>query len=71
MYIYQVKGKRGIMPTDKLDYYNKIDMGIFMLFFELCLEHEKLPFHRDLCPETSYEKGKILTATYKVPLNII
>lgn len=71
MYIYQVKGKRGIMPTDKVDYYNKIDVGIFMLFLELCLEHEKLPFHRDLCPETSNEKGKILTAKYKVPLNII
>ena len=71
MYIYQVKGKRGMITKDKVDYYNKIDMGIFMLFFELCLEHEKLPFCRDLYTEALDERSKIFTAAYKVPLNII
>ena len=60
-----------MMTKDKVDYYNKIDMGIFMLFFELCLEHEKLPFCRDLYPEALDERNKILTAAYKIPLNII
>ena len=71
MYIYQVKGKRGMITKDTVDDYNKIDMGIFMLVFELCLEHEKLPFCRDLYTEALDERSKILTAAYKVPLNII
>ena len=28
------------MPADKVRYYNKIDMGIFLFMLEVCLEHE-------------------------------
>ncbi len=64
LHLYRVKGKKGMMPKDKVTYYNKIDMGIFMLFLELCLEHEKISYVRKLYPDTLEDKEKILTAAY-------
>jgi len=48
VYRYKKAGKRGIMPADKVSYYNQIDMGIFLLMLELCLQHEEIPFVREL-----------------------
>lgn len=48
VYRYKKPGKRGIMPADKVAYYNRIDIGIFLLFLELCLEHEGISFERKL-----------------------
>ena len=48
---YKKAGKRGIMPADKVTYYNQIDMGIFLLMLELCLQHEKIGFERTLYPD--------------------
>jgi len=42
--VYRVLGKRGIMPAARVFYYNKIDMGIFILITELCLKHENIPY---------------------------
>ena len=40
--VYQcaICGKRGIMPANKVGFYRKIDIGIFLLFLETCLDHE-------------------------------
>lgn len=46
--IYRVLGARGIMPIDKVPFFNSIDMGIFLLFTELCLKHEQIPFRRQI-----------------------
>ena len=37
LYVYRYKkpGKRGIMPADKVVFYNQIDMGIFLCFLDL------------------------------------
>ena len=32
------------MPADKVRYYNRIDIGIFMFFVETCLEHDGYAF---------------------------
>ena len=48
VYRYKKPGKRGIMPADKVAYYNRIDIGIFLLFLELCLGHENISFERKL-----------------------
>lgn len=48
---YKKPGKRGIMPADKVTYYNQIDIGIFLLMLELCLQHEKISFERELFPD--------------------
>lgn len=36
VYRYKKEGKRGIMPADKVSYYNRIDIGIFMCFLDIC-----------------------------------
>lgn len=40
--------KFGLMPVSKFSYYNRIDVGIFMAFLELCLEKENIKFVRTL-----------------------
>lgn len=44
VYRYKKPGKRGIMPADKVRYYNRIDIGIFLFFLEVCLKHEGYTF---------------------------
>lgn len=48
VYRYKKPGKRGIMPADKVAHYNQIDIGIFLLFLELCLNHEGIAFEKKL-----------------------
>ena len=67
VYRHKKPGKRGIMPADKVRYYNKIDMGIFIFMLETCLEHENYTYERDLYADTtddSIEKTLIARYTY-------
>lgn len=66
IYRYKKPGKRGIMPIAKVTYYNKIDIGIFYLFFELCLEHQKKKYDRELCIDQGAEEEKTLAAIYRL-----
>ena len=52
VYRFKKPGKRGIMPADKVRYYNKIDMGIFLFMLETCLEHENYTYERTLFLDT-------------------
>ena len=63
---YRKPGKRGIMPMDKVIYYNQIDIGIFLCFLELCLVKNNIKFDRNLYIEENVENEKKLTATYKI-----
>lgn len=63
IYRYQKPGKRGIMPADRVSFYNRIDMGIFLLFLDLCLRHENMGFERTLFADTG-DAEKALTAVY-------
>lgn len=65
VYRYQKPGKRGIMPADKVSWYDRIDIGIFFLFLEVCMEHEGLAFERTLLAD-SREEEKTLVAVYAV-----
>lgn len=72
IYRYKKPGKRGIMPADKVRYYNKIDMGIFLFILETCLEHEGYTYKRALIADTSddsIEKTLIAKYTYEVSHN--
>ena len=40
-------GKRGIMPADKVLFYNRIDIGIFICFMDICLEHCNIAFEKN------------------------
>ena len=67
VYRFKKPGKRGIMPADKVRYYNKIDMGIFLFMLETCLEHENYTYERTLFADTtddSVEKTLIAKYTY-------
>ena len=64
VYRYRKEGKRGIMPKDKVIYYNQIDIGIFLCFLELCLEHNNINYKKELFIEEDHENEYNLTAKY-------
>ncbi len=66
VYRYRKEGKRGIMPKDKVIYYNQIDIGIFLCFLELCLEHNNIHYKKKLFIEENHEKENNLTAIYQI-----
>ena len=65
VYRYKKIGKRGIMPIDKVMYYNKIDIGIFLFILETCLRKEDISFQRELSTDLSdSDIEKTLSAKY-------
>ena len=66
VYRYRKEGKRGIMPKDKVIYYNQIDIGIFLCFLELCLEHNSISYKRKLFVEEDHESEYNLIAKYNL-----
>lgn len=67
VYRYKKPGKRGIMPADRVTYYNRIDIGIFLLFLEVCLKHENIKYEREIFTDLSDENSeKTLIATYNL-----
>ena len=69
IYRYKKPGKRGIMPIDKVMFYNRIDMGIFLLILETCLKNEDISFQRELFADNSdSEIEKTLSAKYRYNL---
>ncbi len=65
IYRFKKPGKRGIMPADKVRYYNKIDMGIFLFILETCLEHENYTYDKVLFEDTTDDSiEKTLIAKY-------
>lgn len=66
VYRYKKQGKRGIMPADKVSYYNQIDLGIFLCFLDLCLQHEAIPYEAELYADNGSEEEKIRNAVYRI-----
>ena len=66
IYRYRKEGKRGIMPKDRVIYYNQIDIGIFLCFLELCLENNNIEYERNLYVEENHESEQNLAAIYKI-----
>ena len=66
VYRYRKQGKRGIMPADKVIYYNQIDIGIFVCFLELCLENNNLEYEKKIFIEENHENERNLVAKYKI-----
>jgi len=64
VYRYKKPGKRGIMPSNMVSYYNRIDMGIFLCFLELCLYHNRILFTKELYPDDGMDQEKTLRANY-------
>lgn len=66
VYRYSKKGKIGIMPKNMVTHYNQIDIGIFLCFLELCLNHNKLEYDRTLFIEDNSQNEINLTALYNI-----
>jgi len=64
VYRYRKEGKRGIMPKDRVIYYNQIDIGIFLCFLELCLDHNDINYKRELFVEENHDSEYNLTSKY-------
>lgn len=66
IYRYKKPGKRGIMPLDKVMFYNRIDIGIFLFILETTLDNNGIAFQRELFADISDgEVEKTLSARYK------
>ena len=66
VYRYKKAGKRGIMPVDKVSFYNQIDIGIFLCFLDLCLQHKAIPYEVELYTDNGLDEEKTLNAIYKI-----
>lgn len=66
VYRYKKPGKRGIMPADKVVFYNRIDIGIFICFMDICLEHCDIGFERKIYPDDGEYKEFVLNAVYRL-----
>lgn len=66
VYRYRKSGKRGIMPSNMVTYYNQIDIGIFLCFIELCLNKNNITYERTIYIEKNVDNEKNLTAIYKI-----
>ena len=64
VYRYRRPGKHGIIPPFRLAYFGSIDIGIFMLFLDLCLEHKGIRFERVLTPDDGNFQRLNLNAVY-------
>ena len=65
VYRYKKSGKRGIMPADKVAHYNRIDIGIFLCFLDLCLMKNDISFERELFTDNAKDDcEEALTAKY-------
>ena len=64
IYRYRKPGRIGIMPSDMVSVMNRIDMGIFIRFLELCLQHENYEFSRELFVDEGSDKELTINAQY-------
>lgn len=54
------------MPAEKVSFYNRIDMGIFLCFMDICLAHSGIDFVRTLYPDTGEDQEYVLNAKYRL-----
>lgn len=64
VYRYKKQGLRGIMPAALVSYYNRIDMGIFLCFLDICMEKECIPYSKKLCFDSGENVERTLLAEY-------
>ena len=55
------------MPADKVVHYNRIDIGIFLCFLELCMMQSDVFYERELFTDTAESDcEEVLTAKYRL-----
>lgn len=64
LYRYRKPGRVGIMPSNMVSTLNRIDIGIFICFLELCLKHEGYEFAKELFVDEGLDDELTLNAIY-------
>lgn len=64
LYRYRKPGRVGIMPDNMVSTLNRIDIGIFICFLELCLKHEGYEFAKELFVDEGLDDELTLNAIY-------
>ena len=63
--VYRQKGRVPVLSSMLFKHWNKVDIGIFLVFLEIALESEGYAYERQIHPETD-DKRSVLIATYTV-----
>ncbi|MCR4616463.1 MAG: nitroreductase [Clostridiales bacterium] len=71
VYRYKKEGKRGIMPADKVSFYNRIDIGIFLCFLEICFEHNNIGYEKKLYSDDGIYNALTLNAEYDLRSTVL
>lgn len=65
---YKKDGKRGIMPISAVNYFNRIDIGIFLCILEICMANESIDTFRTLFADVSdAEYSKVAEYRFACP----
>lgn len=64
IYRYRKPGRVGIMSGAMVSVMNRIDMGIFIRFLEICLQHECHEFSRELFVDKGLDDKLTINAKY-------
>ena len=59
-------GRIGIMPAAAASYFNRIDIGIYLCFLEICLEKNGVLFERELFPDDGGGAELTRSAVYRI-----
>ena len=66
---YRKPGKRGIMPSASVSYYNRIDIGIYLCILEVCMLEKGTCFEREVFPDAGGEDEFTKVAVYRLNLH--
>lgn len=66
MNVYRNKNIKSFIPPTKLPFYNSIDLGIFLCFLEISLNHKEYNFIRTIISEEVSQSDLIRIANYKI-----
>ncbi len=64
VYRFKKQGLRGIMPADMVSYYNRIDMGVFLCFVDICMKKIGISYRRSLHLDCGENVERTLFAEY-------
>lgn len=68
VYRYQSPIRKWVMPVAGVVHFNHIDIGIFLCFLELCLDHSQVQYTRELFIDDQYNEMN-LVANYRLVEN--
>lgn len=66
VYRYKKQGRIGIMSSKHASYFNRIDIGIYLCYLEICLAKNNIAFDRKLFIDEGKDQKLTKVATYKL-----